>query len=385
MRSFFTALLVALAAVAGPAAAAPSQAAALTQLAEQLEGVLVGIGESVTLSIAPEGGLTVIAKGMAEGPGRSSMIGALDTQVEVVDSFRPSDLKVKPGSVDAALRRDGAGRTLLEVENGLDRPLLYEALIVVRQGQDLAVRPTTICPVRAGSVGVEAWSESIEAMILTKFHTPADTTCSGDTGLRAEPAEAPANVCVGGQDPVTVALRVDPATGRALGAEAVLALHNRTTPVLWLSFPMQQTKVAAFPAQLRVGVVVSLRPAPASKTAEVVVLIDGVEADRRPWLTYAQQVAAPPSDAEALFGVIPFALRPDEKDVNARTDRMLVALGESAKRVDVRVIGEGREIASAGFDLDLTQLRNEANIAQALLEAETKAAAPGHCAGEAAG
>ena len=67
---------------------------------------------------------------------------------------------------------------------------------------------------------------------------------------------------------------------------------------------------------------VSLQPAqPTAKTAEIVLLLNGVELARRPWRGYVQNMAALANAQrrpDAFFGIVPFFPTQDATDAGLR-------------------------------------------------------------------
>jgi hypothetical protein len=350
-------------------------------------------GERVVLTVAGDGQPADVSRGPAPVGGIPSP--ANDPKVETVFQFNAGQNSAAPDQLVASFRNFGGPGAVLKIENGFSHPVIYDAFIIAKRGQDLAIAPTSICPVAAGKIGVESWDGSVRGIIIAKVREPPgdEMRCSGQSGLSGASTSVEPNVCMGGAPdaPVQVQLRVDPATGKALGAQVEWRLRDAAggqwAPTLTLYFPMQGEQVGGLPVSAVVGALAPDDPAPSAKAASIVLIADGVEAVRRPWRMYAQrrsQDADVPAGAKpvAFFGAIPFPLRAQNGDADPQMAALFAAIGEGkVRQLEVKVEGDdGTIIGQAKYALSPSPVRDQALVSAALRDAEAKAAAPGHCA-----
>lgn len=140
------------------------------------------------------------------------------------------------------------------------------------------------------------------------------------------------------------------------------------------------------PGSVRIAALLDAEILPESKTADVLVALDGEPAWRRPWGMYAQNVQAmregkvrlPKGSRLASFtGSVPmaFARTPDGDSLN--TD--LLAELPAAKSLEARVEGDtGEDLGRNRFDLTATSAR-DALFREALAKASEAAKTPQTC------
>ncbi len=361
---------------------------------ERLHGVRIGDGERLVLSIDDKGAPKIVTRGSAPKDA-STLPPVNDTRVETAFHVRAPPISAEPDTLVATFQAFGPQGATLKIENGFAHPIIYDAQIIRAQGQDLVASSTSICPVRAKGLGVEAWGGSVAGIILSNPREPPgdDMHCSGDAGLIAGGPPGKSNICIGEakDSPVQVRLSVDPSTGDRLGAEATWILRDRRggemAPMLMLGFPMQNEIVAGRPVNAGVLAVASVDPKPTSKAASIVILADGVEAVRRPWRLYSQRLeslgqAPPGSRPVAFVGMVPFPLYSESGSADPQLAALYAAIGDGrVRRLDVRVEGDdGVMLSHASFALSSQDIRNADRVAAALHDADGKRAAPGHCA-----
>lgn len=319
----------------------------------------------------------------------------LDNKVETFEHVKDSTLfSAAPGTVAASFRRYAGRQSVLRVENGLDHPILYEALIATEGPSGIRTSRTSICPVAAGKAGFESWPGNVVAVVITRVNTPApgDMRCSGDSGLVSDSGLAPANICRGGRpgDPVSVDLSVDPATGQRREAHATWTLRNPVAgewaPWLLLTYPMQGEAVGGRPIAVTVAGIVPLTKIPPSRSASIVLLANGREISRRSWQLYAKQraeVGNLPVDKRpiAFFGLVPFPFRDEASALIPSMSELVEGVGAATvKAVEVRIVGDdGFDLGHATFSLASPPVQDRVQVTAALMAAEAQAAAPGHC------
>lgn len=372
-----------------------AQQAGVDAIAAKVHGVRLNDGERAVLTVDASGTPKVVSRTSA-AMGASTPPPVLDTRVETTFRANASPNSAGPDTLVATFQAFGSQGATLRVENGFAHPIIYDAMIVMRRGENLEITKTTICPVSAHRVGMEQWGGPMTGIILSNAREPAgnDMHCSGDSGLATNEPSGEPNVCVAEAkgSPFTVRLYVDPATGERLGASAAMQLRDGTSgvmsPTLMLEFPMQKERVAGRPDGAAVIAVASLDPRPKSKTASIVILADGVEAVRRHWRMYAQTMAAPepppPSGgrAVAFTGSIPFPLRSENAVPDPKLVALFAAIGDGrVKQLEVRVEGDdGSVMSRAAYPITPADLPTTETIGMALQDADAKRVAPGHCA-----
>jgi hypothetical protein len=354
-------------------------------------GLRLGDGERVVATLGADGAPVVVSKGAASTDDPILQPPSNDPKVETVQALPVGPVTAKAGQLVFSFRAFGRQGAVLKVENGQDRPMIYDATLWRPHDQQLVAEATTVCPVRGKSVGVESWGGPVAALTVSNLRYPpgGDLRCSGDSGLTTQ-AVAPSNLCTGasGDPALDVELRVDPATGQRTDAQALWKLRDEADPAapqMRLSFPMAGRAVAGHPTALAVLAIALLDPPPTSKTAAVVVLADGVEAARRPWKLYAEDRQAALKSGQkgvAFVGVVPFALRDGDGRLDPGLEQLLARIGDGrVRQVEVRVEGDdGVLIGHAAYALTPAPVRDEALFAAALRKAEAEGASPGHCA-----
>lgn len=357
-------------------------------------GVRLQAQEKVVIAVDAQGALTIVSRGPTQGDA-AVPAPVLDTRIETLDPVKGVPSHAAPGTVAVSFRGQGSKESVLEIENGFDHAVIYDAFIVKDGPNGEVISRTTICPVRAGKVGVEAWPGALRAIIISNIHAPpaGDMRCSGASGLVVDADLAPANICMSGQlnDPVQVRLSVDPASGMRRSAEAIWSLGDpgggELAPRLLFDFPMQGASVGGRPIGSQVFALAGLQPPPASRTAVIVLYADGREAARRPWRLYAQQRTAldavPPDNRPIAFvGVVPFNLRSEAGEADPSLVDLFAAVGDGRVRVmQVKIIGDdGADIGHASFSLQPAAIRDSSLVDTALRAAEAMAAEPQHCA-----
>ncbi len=383
------ALVLAAAAFAWPDCGhAKTQQEAIREIAADLHGVEVLDGERVVIRVNDQGQAREAARGPI--PKEAAIVAPWnDNKVETVVKVTASASTAAPDEIVAMFQVFGPRGAVLRVENGFDHPLIYDASVIVREGQNRVIRRTTICPIAAGKVGFESWPAGTEGVIIYNPRPPpdGDMRCTGETGLSTDFADRP-NVCIGAPkgSPIQVTLFVDPRSGTRLSADAEWRLGDPARgPTLGVEFPMQQATVASYPISVVVLAVVATDPPPSSKTASIVLAADGVEVERKPWRMFNQNRSAPPppgAKAVAFVGAVPFPARAQDGSVDPALQSLFMAIGRGqVKTLEVTIQGDdGAVLGHAAFALASADIRNQALVDAALREAERKAAEPSHCA-----
>jgi hypothetical protein len=129
---------------------------------------------------------------------------------------------------------------------------------------------------------------------------------------------------------------------------------------------------------------VSAAAAPAATTADIVLLVNGIEKVRRPWRLYTQNMAAlrsaPPGKRPVgIIGVVPFSPVSSSADDGLRL--LLAGVGQaSAAPLEVRVMGgDGAVLADATYSTTDPQVRDRALVLAALQQALALAKTPTQC------
>jgi hypothetical protein len=100
-----------------------------------------------------------------------------DPDVETWTAPIPTDKfkRAEPGQIVFSLWVEEGRGTILTATSGQQQPFFYMANLVLRREGRLVVRPTTICAVRPGTVGLETWPYAVEAIqIVGMGLIPAD-------------------------------------------------------------------------------------------------------------------------------------------------------------------------------------------------------------------
>ncbi len=371
-----------------------AQQAGVDAIAAKVHGIRLNDGERAVLTVDASGRPKVVSRTSA-AMGASTPPPVLDTRVETTFRANASPNSAGPDTLVATFQASGSQGATLRVENGFAHPIIYDAMIVMRRGENLEIAKTTICPVSAHRVGMEQWGGPMTGVILSNAREPAgnDMHCSGDSGLVANEPSGKPNICLGEikDSPFSVRVTVDPATGERLSADATWALRDRTagpmSPVLMLSFPMQQERVGGRPDNAAVLALVNLDPPPTSKAASIVILADGVEAARRPWRMYAQRLASPDKIPDAgkpaaFVGIVPFPLRSEDATPDPQLAALFAAIGDGrVKQLEIRVQGDdGVLLSHATYAIAPADIPTAQSVQAALQIAEGKRTAPDHCA-----
>ncbi|HXV01912.1 MAG TPA: hypothetical protein VG166_15560 [Caulobacteraceae bacterium] len=350
--------------------------------------VVISPGDRIEFTIGPGREPLVTSRGPVNAADSAS-IGKVDNSTEAVFSG-PLEGHPTKERLTAYLLTGPDGFRLV-ILNGYQYPIAYEAALVVERNGKRVYEPTSVCPVRAGNGGVESWAEPALGIALTDFHAadPKDLACSGGSLLTVSPPDAGPErfACVGGDTPgklapLTVTLVVN-SSGAVQRQSATWVLPSRDfahAPGLVFDFGMMGRSVSA-PSGLSVLAVVSLRPPPKAKRANIVLLLDGTEKARRPWQMYARAMAAPvnPSKTPTAFvGIVPFYPRDDE-DAGLKT--ILAAIGRPGATLEARIIGDDSSILSDGtFPINQPAVRDtmavNALLDQALILAKTPTRCP---------
>lgn len=100
-----------------------------------------------------------------------------DPNVETWLAPIPTDKfkRAEPGQIVFSLWVEEGRGTILTASSGQPQPFFYMANLVLRREGRLVVRPTTICAVRPGTVGLETWPYAVEAIQIVGIGlSPAD-------------------------------------------------------------------------------------------------------------------------------------------------------------------------------------------------------------------
>jgi hypothetical protein len=83
--------------------------------------------------------------------------------------------RAEPGQIVFSLWVEEGRGTILAASSGQPQPFFYMVNLIERREGRLIARPTTICAVRPGAVGVETWPEAVEAIQIVGIGlSPAD-------------------------------------------------------------------------------------------------------------------------------------------------------------------------------------------------------------------
>src|SRR5262249_12446614 len=158
-------------------------------------------------------------------------------------------------------------------------------------------------------------------------------------------------VCVGGDQgagplppfQVSLVVAADGSITRQSATWGLSRADPQHSPAIGIDFAMEGGKVTRGARDARVLALVGLQPPPAAKTADVMLLLDGVEVARRPWRMFAERMAAPakpPGGAAPAFfvGVVPFVATDEAADAGLR--RLLAQIGQHPASLEVRIVGD---------------------------------------------
>lgn len=83
--------------------------------------------------------------------------------------------RAEPGQIVFSLWVEEGRGTILTASSGQQQPFVYMANLIMRRDGRVVVRPTTICAVRPGTVGLETWPYAVEAIQIVGIGlSPAD-------------------------------------------------------------------------------------------------------------------------------------------------------------------------------------------------------------------
>jgi hypothetical protein len=385
-------LLALLALVATICGAHAAQAVPAQSLGEASKAAVIAPGERLEFTIAPNGGAVVAARGQASAA-EAAGTPRLDNRSEALIQAPVVSAPPTPGRIVVSLF-GGAGGFRLKVVNGYGFPVAYRAFLVFERDGQRSYRPTSVCPVRPGQVGVESWGDPIVGIAVADFHeVDADNmACSDGSLLTVSPSQAPSDryACVGGEtpgrlSPLTISLVVD-GGGDVQSEDATWLLSAgdfANKPGIFLDFGMLGREVMPTPAGLRVFAMVGLQPPPKPTTADIVVRLNGVEKARRPWQMYAKALSSPspPPSGDtpvSFYGVIPFVPRNGVADAGLKD--LLSAVGQPKAVIEAQIVGDdGSVLADASYAVDQPPLRTQAAVDAVLDQALALAKTPAQC------
>jgi hypothetical protein len=163
------ALLLLAAAPASARAADPAQPAAQT------------LAQKVPSPPLTADGRLMLRRGERATIGLDRKLHVVVKAVEAVGPDGPPLRSDKPakGDIVLYLGQDRDAGSFLRVENGGGKALRYHAVIVVPREGDLDYVPTSICPVKEHTFGLETWPNDVVGMIVGPFSKadPKDWTC----------------------------------------------------------------------------------------------------------------------------------------------------------------------------------------------------------------
>jgi hypothetical protein len=355
--------------------------------------VEIAPGERIELKFAPDGALTVLSRGPSPASDTAGMPKVDNSYEQLMQMRIPGHPQADQLTIIfAQTPADGAR---LIVVNGYGDPVIYQAALMLDRNGVRSLQPTSICPVRAGAGGVESWGQPVVAISLSGFRKADDTHMACNNGSLLSKSAAPASadrfVCVGGKDkgvfsPLTVTLMVD-ANG-AIGFQSATWTLSKPdlmhSPLIGLEYGMEGDHVVDAPAALRVTAAISLTPMPTAATADIVLLVNGVEKTRRPWRMYAQNIAtlrSAPEDKRPVgfVGVIPFSPVPAGADDGLHS--LLASVGDaSGGTIEVRIVGDdGVVLAAATYTMADPPVRDRSLVLAALRQALALAKTPTQC------
>lgn len=159
--------------------------------------LLIFPGESVVLSVAADGGLSVISGGRADAvlpdANADAMIGVFAPGGEgenvtgdqaVPSSNGPKLVEPSPKTVRVTFRQAASGEDmLLVIQNGYDDALTYNAGMMVRGREGAQWSATSVCTVLPGIYAFEHWPHPMFGLSLGGFtldaSAPRDQVCCG--------------------------------------------------------------------------------------------------------------------------------------------------------------------------------------------------------------
>jgi hypothetical protein len=224
----------------------------------------------VVLSVGDDGAAAEVSRGPAATNDPALQPQFNDSKVETLRSAAGPPISAGSGQLVVSFKAFGAQGAVLKIENGLPQAMIYDVVLLRPHSQTLVGETTTVCPVRAKTFSVESWGGPVAGVVISNIRRPPHgaLNCSGDSGLTVQAAAAPTNVCLGsiGNSPVSVRLRVDPATGERISAQAGWKLRDFSAgalaPWLMMDFPMQHDQVGDRPTGITVLAIASLLPPP---------------------------------------------------------------------------------------------------------------------------
>jgi hypothetical protein len=173
-------MVVALSAIAFAASAqteAPAQPKPQLPSVSQLQGgtILLIPGRELVVNWKMPEAPTQVSEGAAPPHGLPPI--PQDPNVETWLAPIPTDKfkRAEPGQIVFSLWVEDGRGTTLTASSGQAQPFFYMANLIVRREGRLVVRPTTICAVRPGTVGLETWPYAVEAIQIVGIGlSPAD-------------------------------------------------------------------------------------------------------------------------------------------------------------------------------------------------------------------
>ena len=355
-------------------------------------GITLSPGEKVQLTLSPTNG----AKAISRGPVGTipDSVRQWENGVEVLKPMTGVGPKPAADMLTASLWSSDADGARLTVANGYSYPVIYNAFLVGKRNGQTYYRPTSICPIRPGQVGVESWPERIDGVVMANVHAidPDHMACNDGSALSLAAAPAKDNAiysCDAGRimdptAPVSVSVEVDSAGSvRATSAAWSLASGSPLkAPAIILDYPLLGNVASPTPHGLAVFAAIGLNPAPKAKAATVTLILNGGQKVSRPWRLYAKQMADLPTETArrpvAFAGVIPFV--PNTKAGDPDLAALLNAVGKEGTTIEVRIVGDdGMVLSDGNYGAGRAPVRSTAVIDPLLSQALAKAKTPTQC------
>ncbi len=353
--------------------------------------IVITPGERVVMKLDPSAAPTIVSLGLI--PATETQPGAkLDHAYETVVHGPVAGSPPKRDELTLSLWSTPAGGTVLNVGNGYPYPVIYKAWLVFERNGERSYRATSICPVRPGLYGFETWGGTVAGVAVSAIVgvDPQHMTCNGGSVLTVGTpgaAAGPQYACLGSPTPgqpsplgVVVLTDSTGAANKVLASWSLSRGDGLHTVRARIDYPMLGDKIIYPPAGIQLALTLGLTPPPAAKTADIVLLLNGVEKARRPWRAYAQQMAAlanaPQKKVVGMFGIIPFNRTAEDAGL---TD-FLTGLGAPGATMTVRVVGDdGSILQEASLPVADPPVRSQVAVDAALNDALTKAKTPTTC------
>jgi hypothetical protein len=232
-------------------------------------------------------------------------------------------------------------------------------------------------------------SRWVRRAVLSGFLTLAGAAIGSAQTAPADvaPPAAQRYVCTGQTvgagplPPFAVALVVD-AQGSVVSQTATWTLSRPDllhSPAVGFDFAMAGGRVTPGARDARVLAFVALQPPPTAMSAEVLLLLGGVEIARQAWQGYTRTPETPP-DAQgrrprAFSGVIPFEAPEGVGQAGLR--RLLASVGQQPGSLEVKVVGDdGSVIGDATYELAPSPIGDKATVGTTLAQAQAAAKSP---------